>query len=402
VHGCAAATAAVLVGRRRAWGGTEVAVPGSISLKPPRVVAEMSKGNCWFPDLLKFSTGELMLNHSLNSDSNENQHNSQAYYLSTDGGKSFDFAYDFNGFHNGGGEPRVSLPDGRIVGTSTYLRPDPAGQSTRFAAHRFTFDKGGRRYHVEPWAAKVEGLPQDVQLDKPGTSRTWWGRINWFSDILPLAKDRWLATLSLRYAGDNRERTVALECADEGYTWRYVSQIAGPDDVADATEGFDEPCMVQLKDGDVMCVSRVGAGFKQKLARAYSADGGKTWSTVDRLEAWSVAPQILRLHNGTLVLSTGRPGIFLWFSQDGRGKDWRRYDLLEHHNITTPPPLHIAHGERLKNYEPGAVQTTAYTAMVEVSPNRVMMVYDRSPAGWHSIPKGDRGQIFLLEFNVDD
>src|SRR5688500_13948998 len=50
----------------------------------PRAVVEMSAGNCWYPDLLRFSTGELMLNHSLNADTNQNQHNSQAVYLSGD------------------------------------------------------------------------------------------------------------------------------------------------------------------------------------------------------------------------------------------------------------------------------------------------------------------------------
>ena len=62
-----------------------------------------------------------MLNHSVNGDSNDNAANAQAVYLSTNGGRTFDFAYDVNGFHNAGGEPPVSLPDGRIVGTSTFL-----------------------------------------------------------------------------------------------------------------------------------------------------------------------------------------------------------------------------------------------------------------------------------------
>ena len=35
-----------------------------VILKKPRVVAERSHRHCWFPDLLRFSTGELMLNHS--------------------------------------------------------------------------------------------------------------------------------------------------------------------------------------------------------------------------------------------------------------------------------------------------------------------------------------------------
>src|SRR5688572_23697127 len=145
----------------------------TLSVGDPRVVAEVTRGRCWFPDLLRFSTGELMLNHSVNGDSNDNAANAQAVYLSTNGGRTFDFAYDVNGFHNAGGEPRVSLPDGRIVGTSTFLRPEPAGQNRRFVAHRWIYDQGGRRYAVEPWGATLEGLPRDVE-PWPNPSRTWW------------------------------------------------------------------------------------------------------------------------------------------------------------------------------------------------------------------------------------
>ena len=184
-------------------------------LSKPRVVAEVSAGHCWYPDLLQFSTGELMLNHSLNADANANQHNSQAVYLSKDRGKTFEYVYDVNGFHNGGGEPRVSMPDGRIIGTSTFLKPDPPDQKRRFVAHRWTYDQGGKRYAVEPWGAVVEGLPKDVS-PWPRKSRTWWSRINWFTDIVPLKNGQLLCTLSLRFSRDKLESTVALSSKDDG------------------------------------------------------------------------------------------------------------------------------------------------------------------------------------------
>ena len=54
-----------------------------VTLLKPLMVAERSQGRCWYPDLLKFSTGELMLNHSLNADRNDNAQDTQAVYLST-------------------------------------------------------------------------------------------------------------------------------------------------------------------------------------------------------------------------------------------------------------------------------------------------------------------------------
>lgn len=361
-----------------------------LKLAAPRVVAETSVGHGWYPDILKFSTGEIMLNYSLNADANTNQHNSQAVLISTDQGGTFDFAYDVNGFHNGGGEVRVSLPDGRIVGVSTFLRPDPPGQSRCFAAHHWTYRFGGRKYSVEPWAAKVEGLPRDVAT-YPEPSRTWWARTNWFSDIVVLDSGQFVTTLSLRFEGDERESTVALVSEDEGYCWSCLSTMAGSDSVADAKEGFDEPCLIQLEDGDLMCVSRVGSGQDQRLARAYSSDEGKTWSELDRLAAYSVAPQILRLQNGVLALSTGRPGVFLWFSSDSRGAVWEPVDVMAFHNSVLDESAQMA-----------AHQTTAYTAMIEAKDNRLFLVYDRTPFGWKPVPKdsGERSQIYLLEVSV--
>lgn len=360
-------------------------------VQEPRVVAETTSGHCWYPDLLRFSTGELMLNHSLNLDANDNLHNSQAVYLSNDGGQTFPFAYDVNGFHNGCGEPRVSLPNGQIVGTSTFLKPEPAGQLRRFVAHRWTYERGGRRYSVEPWGASVEGLPRDVNpWDRP--TRTWWARINWFSDILVLEDGSYLSTISLRYQGDQRHGTIAVVSQDQGRNWRYLSTVAGPDSVPDAKEGFDEPCLIRLADGDVMCVSRVGSGQDQKLARTYSSDGGKSWSELDRLPAFSVAPQMARLQNGLLALVTGRPGLFLWLSADPRGKQWQSFDLMAHHNAAVGEPSRIE-----------APQTSAYVAILEVSPNRVFVAYDRSPFGWEPVPadSGERSQIYLLEAGLE-
>ena len=359
-----------------------------VEMSRPRVVAETSQGRCWYPDLLKFSSGELMLNYSMNPDANDNAYNAQAVCISTDGGHTFRFAYDVNGFHNGGGEPRISLPDGRIIGVSTFLKPDPIDQKRRFVAHRWIYDRGGRRYTVEPWAAVVEGTPKDIP-DYPLSSRVWWSRINWFSDILCLEDGRLISTLSLHFDGDTLASTVALVSADEGRTWRYLSTVADADAVPGAAEGFDEPCLTQLATGELMCISRVGSG--QELARTYSRDNGATWSPVDRLPAVSVAPQICRTAGGTFVLSTGRPGVFLWFSTGTHGRNWQSIDVVAYHNRVLDPASRMA-----------ADQTTAYTALVETASDEVMLVYDRTPHGWDPVggDSDERSQIYLLAFRV--
>jgi len=374
-------------------------------LSKPRVVAETSRGRCWYPDLLKFSTGELMLNHSLNADSNDNEHNSQAVYVSTDDGRTFDFAYDVDGFYNSGGEPRISLSDGRIVGMSSVLKPDPRAPEQRLLAHCWCYDQGGRRYVVEPWGVVVEGLPRQVAGGEP-PSRTSWVRGSWFSDILVLDDGSWLSTIHAQFRGDERLSTVAVVSGDSGRHWRYLSTLAAPDDVPNGLDGPCEPCLARLAGGDLMCIMRAGQGHKQpgqQLARTYSSDGGRSWSAVDRLKAESVAPQICRLDNDVLVLSTGRPGIFLWLSADVRGAQWHPIDVVAWHNAALDEPLHIkipASGMDPVSALKG--QTTSYTAVVEVSPNRIFVVYDRTPFGWKPVPPdcGQRSQIFLLEAEI--
>ena len=60
---------------------------------------------------------------------------------------------------------------------------------------------------------------------------------------------------------------------------------------------------------------------------------------------------------------------------------------MAHHNATTTKELHIRHDRVPTQYASEQMQTTAYTAMIEASPNRFFLVYDRSPRGWAPIPK---------------
>lgn len=389
----------------------------TIQLSPPAVIAESHGGRCWFPDILKFPTGELMVNYSLNADSNFSQFTAQAVVISTDGGATWGTdvpPYDVNGFHNSGGEVRGLLADGSLVGPGTFGRPMPEGQWRRFAVHYWRYDLGGRRYSVEPWGSVIEGIPRDVAAfavrakdahvseehlardmdpDALLVSRWWWARFNFFGDAVETAPGRWVSTLPVRFEGDTLESTVALVSTDELRTWTYLSTIAAADDIPGAKEGFDEPCLIRLDDGDLMCVSRVGGS--QSVFRCYSSDNGLTWTKPDELAAWSVAPQLLKLENGVLVLSTGRPGTYLWFCDDGRGTNWHPVEVAPgYHNAVTSTEHHIEFPVATDGNREGlGFQTTSYTGMIEVRPNTVLLVYDRSVAGWldpSTAPKSDR------------
>ena len=374
--------------------------------KPWQVIEGVN--HCWFPGLALTKTGELIMRYLLVADVSENLVDASGLSVSYDGGKTWPFAYDLGGFC-GGSTPRISLPDGSVVGPGWYYAPDPPGQYRRFTGAYERFEDGGERYIQEPRGSHIEGFPRDVSLFSQGIK---WNRRQiiiflFFGHAIEVDGEL-LTTAYLVYQGDDRYTAVVLKSNDQGRTWRYFSQIAGPDDVPDSPEGPDEGSLVQLADGDLMCVMRVGFNRGEPLARCYSSDGGKTWSKVDRLPAYSVAPRLHRLQNGVIVLATGRPGLFLWLSNDPRGESWHPVDLLAHHNATLDQPHHIFPGEGY----PGAGafdsakhgdQTTAYMDLLEISPNRLLLAYDRVPNGWNPVPpdSDERNRIYLLNIDVE-
>lgn len=409
------------------WAETgDAEVPGArVKFGRPRVAVE-SSDRCWYPDLLRFSTGELLLSYSLNEDSNTSLVTAQAVLLSDDDGQTWGkvlHEYDVNGFHNGNGEIRWSTDDGTILGMGTYVQPDPPGQMRRFAAHHWKYDKGGRRYTVEPWGATIEGLPRSVRPwseegagnrleavmafdERWDTQSRWWGAsLNAFGEAIALGDGSVGTPISLRFDGDDLESTVFIVSSDDGYTWTYRATMTDQHAVPGAIEGFDEASLVRLEDGRLLCVSRVGDS--QALYKTYSNDDGHSWSSPVKMDAWSVAPAIRRLDNGVLVLVTGRPGIYLWVCTDGVGDTWHPLEIVEgYHNAVMPANQRILHGKAdVEFHEHLGFQTSSYVAMLEIQPNHVLIAYDRAPFGWTGSPRKhgskDRGQIFLLNAVVE-
>jgi hypothetical protein len=96
-------------------------------------------------------------------------------------------------------------------------------------------------------------------------------------------------------------------------------------------------------------------------------------------KVFSVQPSLAVLPDGTVCLSGGRPGLFLWLNRDGTGKGWDRIDMREHHNANRPrEPI-------LK-----ADDTSSYTEVVAVGERHLLYVYDRIPFGWRGVPEGAR------------
>lgn len=115
---------------------------------------------------------------------------------------------------------------------------------------------------------------------------------------------------------------------DEGRSWRIQGRIRYQPDLeadpqAEGRDGFSEPAFELLRDGSLLAVMRTTDGLGVgPMYESRSRDMGKTWSKPRAIARAGVLPRLLLLGNGVLVLSSGRPGVDLRFSFDGRGDRW--------------------------------------------------------------------------------
>ena len=146
-----------------------------------------------------------------------------------------------------------------------------------------------------------------------------------------------------------------FESNDGGRSYDFKSFVARPEH-SWGDEGANESDMVMLPNGEILCVLRTGAqggsGFSHPMIIARSADQGRTW-TRRRMTLSGVNPRLHLMSDGTLVLGAGRPGSYLVFSRDN-GHNW---------------------GSKV-NLGRSGVQTSGYVDAVEVSPGKLLVVYD--------------------------
>ena len=360
-------------------------------------------GHHWFPQIAKFSTGGLICFNSAVPDARGLLMHAQRVYTSDDRGQTWQHIHTVS---EALASVKIPRPNGDMLVVSGRVAPNPPGQWRRFSGPYVRYRDGGRQIVIESGGMVMEGFPRDIaplgKGDVPPSAANV-GHHTFDGNGLDI-DGRLLTTMYLRFLGDDTYTAILLESEDEGHTWRYLSTIAGPE-LNNVREGPCEPSLVQLETGELMCVMRVGSGPKWNIARAYSNDGGVNWSTTDRLSAFSVEPSLSLLSNGILALSTGRPGIYLWLSSDPRGQSWQSVDLLLWHNEWAPGPEYVIRpepsGDQAKRHAND--QTTAYTEIVEIEPNQLLIVYDRIDNAWSPVPTESkrRSRIFVMPIRIE-
>lgn len=176
---------------------------------------------------------------------------------------------------------------------------------------------------------KHQWVTERATLVDPGFQRytiqevfpvVWWGD-------LTLAPDG--SILAVVYPRSINGDVACHRSTDEGRSWHLQGRIAyTPDLMADPkgharTQGFTEPGSVVLADGSLLVMLRTTDGLGVgPLYASRSRDLGKTWTPPVVVNDFGVMPRLVRLGNGTLVLSYGRPGAAVRFSFDGQGEAW--------------------------------------------------------------------------------
>jgi hypothetical protein len=360
-----------------------------------------SHSRCWFPTIHKFRSGDLLVSTVLSADQVNGESAVSGYCLSHDGGLTWSRRYTIGqGANQDGAWSEVPDAADRFWQVGSYPEPQREGDDRNFYLTMTQFGRGGR------WTSEDRDIALTLRL--PGLISPAWLFDYRFDGKVPVPDTRFDTQLDGRPWGNivqapngdylcsayftegddiRREvdeskrakeprfarmfnRDILLRSTDGGRSWKEYGTIAalpvGDRPAWVGPEGFNEGSLAFLADGRLYAVYRT-SGRTGTIGHGWSADGGKTWTTPASIGFAGVAPRVHRLSNGMLVLVTGRPGpVVLHFNLDGTGREWSRA-------VTIYTDM-----------------STRYCDVAEVSPGKLLVVYDHVPYGWQEIPFADR------------
>lgn len=361
---------------RNTWGDAKtIALQGlNVALSQPVLVAR-SKEYLWFPTLVRLEHGELLAVMSNVPDECVRPKGSAAW--SADGGLTWRCDKPLDGLYSD--HSPVRLKNGDRMMLPFYLFPVPGTDDSTGACSivrqgRSACDMLDPGVTVTGWPrprGSLGSLPRGTA--KPGKKDATDG-FGFNGQSVELRDGDSLAMLYGYFQGTKRYSLAAAE-SEDGRRWKIRSVIADEKCTLPGTEGPCESAVCRLKDGRLMCVFRMSAGAP--YGQCWSEDEGRTWTApVAMAQARSVQPSLAVMKDGTVALSGGRPGIFVWINGDGTGKDWQAVDVQAHHNTCIP-------AEQIGG-------TSSYTELIPLDEHHLLAIYDRIPHGWSRIPETSR------------
>jgi hypothetical protein len=187
---------------------------------------------------------------------------------------------------------------------------DPAGKSSRI--HATLDDRNVVRY------ASGELFPI-----------VWWGDMKLLPDN-SIVIGIYPAFYENDEGGVNPSGVAFYRSTDQGMTWKILGKIPYTPDLATDPNGnkrlafgYTEPAFEILQDGTYLCVMRTTDGYGHgPMYISWSTDQGTAWSKAVTFAPSGVLPRLLQLENGVLALVSGRQGVQVRFSVDGKGEKW--------------------------------------------------------------------------------
>lgn len=132
----------------------------------------------------------------------------------------------------------------------------------------------------------------------------------------------------LLYAGkqlwETGKKVGVCESTDDGQNWKWLSDI--PTRSGDTAEQYHELHQVQAAEGKlVVHIRNHSAQNHRETLQCESSDGGRTWTVPSPIGVWGLPSQLLRLRDGSVLMSYGyrRPpfGNQARISRD-QGRTW--------------------------------------------------------------------------------
>jgi hypothetical protein len=164
---------------------------------------------------------------------------------------------------------------------------------------------------------------------------------------------------------------LLLRSVDNGYTFKLHGEIPyKPDKILDPEWkknrwGFSEPDIGFAPDGSILCFIRSeGGGDRPQYSPLYlsrSTDNGVTWSNPEIFDTLGVSPELCKLDSGVMLVSYGRPGLYLRAAADPCYMEWGE-------RITV-----VEAGE--SGCEPEKWNTCAYPFMIALDENAALICY---------------------------
>ncbi|MCK9507442.1 MAG: hypothetical protein M0Q54_03315 [Pigmentiphaga sp.] len=231
--------------------------------------------------------------------------------------------------------------------------------------------------YLNRWDRNGNRMTVHAPLDDPGLVRyvdtdlyllpiTWWGDKKALSNgsivtgVYPVFYEN-------ENGGVDPSCVAFYQSDNQGSSWRIKGKIPylydphwDPNGYRRAAFGWTEPAFEVLSDGTFLCVLRTTDGLGDSpMYISRSFDEGITWSHPVPFTPAGVLPKLLQLDNGVLVLASGRPGLQLRFSFDGKGEEWTDpFELIP-----------FAKGES------STAATCGYPRIVSTGPNSFLVAY---------------------------